>query len=56
MKKCCKKCRFLNYYDGYICGNELSKKDTIIENIDKEVCNQFNKRQGKFWLYKNSKF
>lgn len=50
MKKCCKKCEFLNYYDGYICGNELSKKDTIINNIKTFTCKQFTKRKGDFWL------
>lgn len=57
---CCKKCLFLQYYDGYYCdlgirlnftnGNEL------IKDIENTKCEMFEKRKSKFWLYDGAEF
>ena len=63
MKKCCKLCKNLNYYDGYFCtpGYNMDsscnkESDYRIENIETSVCQKFKRRIGKFWLYDNSGF
>ena len=47
-KECCKYCSCLNFYDMYFCEN--SNNLFYIEDIENFKCENFTKREGKFWI------
>lgn len=54
----CKNCEWLNFYDYYICGNdkEGSNEEEFIDDIEKNSCKNFEKREGKFWTQPGGEF
>lgn len=54
----CKNCEWLSYYDGYFCGNPNSpiNDEEFIKDIEKQVCSEFDKREGKFWISEEGEF
>lgn len=55
MKKCCKNCECLAYYDGYYCGLDIAQdientEVLQINDIEIDKCEMFLRREGKFWI------
>lgn len=54
-EKCCKNCKYLGFYDCYLCLHPDIEDLKTIDNL-KSSCYKYKERNSKFWLYENAPF